>query len=60
MKKRFLPVVMLVIVAVSSSMFPVYAAEEQETPMMSETELADDSIKDMSKMMISLDIFLKL
>jgi len=39
MKKRFLPVVMLVIVAVSSSMFPVYAAEEQETPMMSETEL---------------------
>jgi Uncharacterized protein conserved in bacteria len=56
MKKRFLPVVMLVIVAVSSSMFPVYAAEEQETPMMSETELKDDSVKDMSTMMISLAV----
>ena len=56
MKKRFLPVVMLVIVAVSSSMFPVYAAEEQETPVMSETELADDSVKDMSTMMINLAV----
>ena len=56
MKKRFLPVVMLAIVAISSSMFPVYAAEQQETPMMSETELADDSVKDTSTMMINLAV----
>lgn len=55
MNKRFLPIVMLTVVAVFGSIFPVYAAEKQETAISYEI-LADSSITNMSKSMISLAV----
>ncbi|MGX7197168.1 3D domain-containing protein [Enterococcus olivae] len=56
MNKRFLPVAMLAIVAVFSSIFPVYAAEEQEETTMSYEVFEDDTVKDMSGLLISLAV----